>query len=195
MKSKLFFLADYGDDPTVYPENTIDQGNNYDFTENPRYFDSYHFILIGASNDHYNILYLNESYLSTILLGYEDNAQFFLDVNNGVIASDSLIQTLINNLSYCISDEVYELTNHLPLMPFIYTEPLYDGILTGDGLFEISFSFHSLTEAAEEIRILQYSVERTTWIVTLPTDVNYANKEITILLEDIGPIIVMGIYN
>ena len=195
VESKLFFVADFGDDSTVYPENTIVQGNNYDFTENPRYFDSYDFSLIGVSNDHYNILYLNESYLNTILGMYPEVIQFILDVNNGTITNESLIQTLINDLSYCISDEVYELTNYLPLMPFIYTEPLYDGFQTEDGLFEISFSFAFLEEAAGEISVLYYSVERATWIVTPPTDVDYANKEITILLEDIGPIIVMGNYN
>ena len=195
VESKLFFVADFGDDSTVYPENTIVQGNGYDFTENPSYFDSYYLGLRGNSIDHYNILYLNESYLNTILGMYPEVIQFILDANNGTITNESLIQTLINDLSYCISDEVYELTNYLPLMPFIYTEPLYDGFQTEDGLFEISFGLGNLTESANEIRVLYYSVERATWIVTTPTGINYAEKEITILLEDIGPIIVMGNYN
>ena len=194
VKSKLFFLTDYYDDYTVYPENTIVQGNNYDFTENPSYFDSYYLGLREDSIDHYNILYLNESYLTTILGTDPEVVQFILDVNNGTITNESLIQTLINDLSYCISDEVYELTNHLPLMPFIYIEPLYDGILNDDNLLEISFSIGNLTESTKEIRVLYYSIARNTWIVTVPDSVWFDVKELTIMLEDIGPMMIMGIY-
>lgn len=198
VKSKLFFLANNDDDDfTVYPENTIDQGNNYDFTEKPS-IDSHYLSVIGESQNYYNLLYLNESFLITLLesngVGNNENVEFILNVNNGTIAEESIIQTLINDLPYYISDEVYELTNHLPLMPFIYTEPIYDGLLY-NGLFEISFSLGSLSEGIEEIIVLQYSIDRDMWVVVSPDKVDYDNKEITILLEDMGPFIIMGIYN
>lgn len=66
---------------------------------------------------------------------------------------------------------------------------------TSDGKYQVTLKIPSLTTSTAGIVILHYSVERQTWEIITPSDIDLANQEITAAFDDLGPVMILADTN
>lgn len=81
------------------------------------------------------------------------------------------------------------------LTPIFDLKPINGGVKTEDGKYIVTMSVPTLTEDMTDIYLLHYSTEKESWEVITPTDVDYANKEITAVFDDLSPVAVIAKVN
>lgn len=108
-------------------------------------------------------------------------------------SDESLPQTVRDSASKVL-DEIKD--KKQPITSF------YDLDRTGDdvrkdsnGKYLVTLKVPSLTTSTTGVVILHYSVERQTWEILTPSDIDLANQEITTAFDDLGPIMVLADTN
>lgn len=81
------------------------------------------------------------------------------------------------------------------LTPIFDVEAINGGVKNEDGQYVITLSVPTLTEGMTDVYLLQYSIEKGCWIVITPTDIDYANKQITVVLDELSPVAVIAKVN
>lgn len=66
------------------------------------------------------------------------------------------------------------------------------GEKNAEGKYVVTLSVPALSEAASEVMVLHYSTVRNLWEVITPSNVDLANKEITVEFEDLSPVAVIA---
>ena len=125
------------------------------------------------------------------------SSESFADVNNDEIINDLLA---VNNGTKSLTDVVEkttpELTDQLAgkemVTPFFDLKPENGGIKNEEGKYVVTLSVPSLTKAMTDIQILHYSTVRNLFELITPTSVDYENKTITVVFEDLSPVAVIA---
>ena len=111
------------------------------------------------------------------------SSESFADVKNDEIINDLLA---VNNGTKSLTDVVEkttpELTDQLAGKEMV--TPFFDYVVT--------LSVPSLTKAMTDIQILHYSTVRNLFELITPTSVDYENKTITVVFEDLSPVAVIA---
>ena len=121
----------------------------------------------------------------------------FADVNNDEIINDLLA---VNNGTKSLTDVVEKITPELTdqlagkemVTPFFDLKPVNGGIKNEEGKYVVTLSVPSLTKAMTDIQILHYSTVRNLFELITPTSVDYENKTITVVFEDLSPVAVIA---
>ena len=125
------------------------------------------------------------------------SSESFADVKNDEIINDLLA---VNNGTKSLTDVVEkttpELTDQLAgkemVTPFFDLKPENGGIKNEEGKYVVTLSVPSLTKAMTDIQILHYSTVRNLFELITPTSVDYENKTITVVFEDLSPVAVIA---
>lgn len=125
------------------------------------------------------------------------SSESFADVKNDEIINDLLA---VNNGTKSLTDVVEkttpELTDQLVgkemVTPFFDLKPENGGIKNEEGKYVVTLSVPSLTKAMTDIQILHYSTVRNLFELITPTSVDYENKTITVVFEDLSPVAVIA---
>lgn len=112
------------------------------------------------------------------------------------------VKTLIDEINagtesiQAIAEQAPELADVLSdkemLTPIFDLQPIDGGIKTEDGKYIVTMSVPTLTEEMTDVLLLHYSTVRSLWETITPSDVDYANKEITAEFEDLSPVAVIA---
>ncbi len=70
--------------------------------------------------------------------------------------------------------------------------PVNGGVQVEGGKYKVELSVPSLSDNVSEVGLLHYSTDRKTWEIVDPENVDYANKEVTAIFEDLSPVAVIG---
>lgn len=119
----------------------------------------------------------DEKTLNTILL-----------VNDGT----TTLEDFAKDIEETYPEVAKELEGKSMLTKFFDLIPINGGIKTEDGKYLVTLSVPQLTEACKNVKVLHYSTVRKVWEVITPTDVNYANKQITVEFEDLSPVAIIA---
>ncbi len=86
-----------------------------------------------------------------------------------------------------------QLEGKVMLTRFYGIIPINGGVQTEDGRFLVNLSVPALTGNVSGVQLLYYNASRNVWEILEPASIDYANKVITIILEDLySPIAVIG---
>lgn len=140
--------------------------------------------LVGEAVGKYEVLEGTEETFSYLQTSAPEVEAKILAVNSGKETLQS------------IAEQAPELANELKgkslITKFFELIPINGGIRTEDGKYRVTLSVPALTEALTNVRLLHYSTERNLWEIVTPTDVNYANKQITAEFIDLSPVAVIA---
>lgn len=125
---------------------------------------------------------------------FQDLAESVPDVKTVIDAINEGTET-IQALAEQASDLTDTLADKEMLTPIFDLQPIDGGIQTEDGNYLVTMSVPTLTEEMTDVLLLHYSTVRSLWEIITPTDVDYANKEITAEFEDLSPVAVIAKVN
>lgn len=98
-----------------------------------------------------------------------------------------------------VSDQAPEMKEVLPgkemLTNFFDLSAVNGGKLTADGKYEVALSVPTLTASMTDVKLLHYSTVRSLWEIVDPKNVDYTNKEISAVFEDLSPVAVIAKTN
>lgn len=114
------------------------------------------------------------------------------DVMDKIEAVNSGAETL-QSVGDLAPDLAGQLEGKVMLTRFYGIIPINGGVQTDDGRYLVNLSVPALTGSVSEVKLLYYSAAKNAWEILEPTNIDYANKIITIVLEDLySPIAVIG---
>lgn len=76
--------------------------------------------------------------------------------------------------------------------PFFDLSPVNGGVLTEDGKYRVMLSVPVLTNLMRNVRLLHYSVVRNVWEIITPENVDYTNRRIEAIFDDLSPVAVIA---
>lgn len=85
-----------------------------------------------------------------------------------------------------------ELAGKVMLTKFFDLIPINGGVQIEGGKYQVNLSVPALSENVSEVRLLHYSTSRSVWEIVEPENVDYTNKEVTVIFEDLSPVAVIG---
>lgn len=110
------------------------------------------------------------------------------------ISSDTSLPQTVRDSARQVLSEVQD--KKQPVTNFFDLDKTGENVRkTSDGKYEVTLKIPSLTTSTTGIVILHYSVERQTWEIITPSDIDLANQEITAAFDDLGPIMVLADTN
>ena len=140
---------------------------------------------VGDSDGNYVVSEYSEEQLAELTAEAPEVADLIQEINNDE-----------KDLMAVAEEQAPELREELEgktmLTLFVDLSTIGEVELNANGMYEVTLSVPTLTEAATNVRILHYSTERSLWEIIEPTNVDYTNKEITAEFEDLSPIAVIA---
>lgn len=85
-----------------------------------------------------------------------------------------------------------DLAGKVMLTKFYDLIPINGGVQTEDGKYRVNLSVPALSGNVSEVGLLHYSTSRSVWEIVEPEAVDYTNKEVTVIFEDLSPVAVIG---
>ena len=85
-----------------------------------------------------------------------------------------------------------DLAGKVMLTKFFDLIPINGGVQTEDGKYRVNLSVPALSGNVSEVGLLHYSTSRNVWEIVEPEAVDYTNKEVTVVFEDLSPVAVIG---
>lgn len=85
-----------------------------------------------------------------------------------------------------------DLAGKVMLTKFFDLIPINGGVQTEDGKYRVNLSVPALSGNVSEVGLLHYSTSRNVWEIVEPEAVDYTNKEVTVIFEDLSPVAVIG---
>lgn len=84
------------------------------------------------------------------------------------------------------------LTGKVLLGSFVDLVPVNGGVQVEGGKYRVELSVPGLSDNVSGVGLLHYSTTRETWEIVEPENVDYTNKEVTAIFEDLSPVAVIG---
>lgn len=114
-------------------------------------------------------------------------------VNEEISAGTADLQTVIERLAPEQAEELAaEVADKELVTPFFDLKPINGGILTEDGRYRVILSVPILTQFMRDVKLLHYSVVRGIWEIIDPENVDYTNRRIEAIFEDLSPVAVIA---
>lgn len=99
------------------------------------------------------------------------------------------LQTVIEELAPDLAPEV---EGKETVTPFFDLKPINGGIQLEDGRYRVMLSVPILTQFMRDVRLLHYSVVRGVWEIITPENVDYTNRRIEAIFDDLSPVAVIA---
>ena len=99
------------------------------------------------------------------------------------------LQTMIEELAPDLASEV---EGKEMVTPFFDLKPINGGIQLEDGRYRVMLSVPILTQFMRDVRLLHYSVVRGVWEIITPENVDYTNRRIEAIFDDLSPVAVIA---
>lgn len=99
------------------------------------------------------------------------------------------LQTMIEELAPDLAPEV---EGKEMVTPFFDLKPINGGIQLEDGRYRVMLSVPILTQFMRDVRLLHYSVVRGVWEIITPENVDYTNRRIEAIFDDLSPVAVIA---
>ena len=158
---------------------------------------------VGDSSGNYVVTQYEETKMAELEEEAPDVAEIVRQSNDDEITTEDVIARVLEMVEEALSREMEDFSEELEnfrqelegktmLSQFVDLDTTGDVVLNEDGMYEVTLSVPTLTEAATNVRILHYSTVRSIWEIVIPSDVNYEDKEITAAFEDLSPIAILA---
>ena len=151
---------------------------------------------VGDNSGNYVVTQYEEEKMAELEEEAPDVAEIVRQSNDDEITTEDVITRVLEMVEASIPEELetfrQELEGKTMLSQFVDLDTTGDVVLNEDGMYEVTLSVPTLTEAATNVRILHYSTVRSIWEIVIPSDVNYEDKEITAAFEDLSPIAILA---
>ena len=98
----------------------------------------------------------------------------------------------VNSGAETLQSVADDLAGKVMLTKFFDLIPINGGVQTEDGKYRVNLSVPALSGNVSEVGLLHYSTSRNVWEIVEPEAVDYTNKEVTVIFEDLSPVAVIG---
>lgn len=140
--------------------------------------------LVGDSIGWYELREATEENLPELAESAPDVMEKIKNVNSGAETLQS-----VADLAPDLADD---LAGKVMLTKFYDLIPINGGVQTEDGKYRVNLSVPALSGNVSEVGLLHYSTSRNVWEIVEPEAVDYTNKEVTVVFEDLSPVAVIG---
>lgn len=141
--------------------------------------------IAGDSVGWYELREVTEENMPELAQSAPEVVEKVMDINSGAATLQS-----ISDLAPDLADD---LDGFIMLSRFYGLIPVNGGVPTEDGKYIVSLSVPGLSGNVKDVRLIYYNTSRNAWEIINPVSVDYANKVITIILEDLfTPVAVIG---
>ena len=113
------------------------------------------------------------------------------EVMEKINAVNSGAETL-QSIADLAPDLAGQLEGKVLLTRFYNLIPINGGVPTEDGEYLVHLSVPALSGNVSEVGLIHYSTSRNVWEIVEPENVDYTNKEVTVIFEDLSPVAVIG---
>lgn len=111
-------------------------------------------------------------------------ADKILDVNEG--------RATLQSIAELASELRAQLEGKDMLSRFFDLIPINGGRPVEGGKYLVTLSVSTLTSSVSNVKLLHYSTGRSAWEIVEPREVDYDNKEITVVFEDLSPVAIIA---
>lgn len=140
--------------------------------------------VVGASAGKYDLVEISASSMPDLAAAAPDVVAKIEAVNSGAQTLQS-----IADLAPGLTDS---LNGKTMLTRFFDLTPVNGGVQTADGKYQVVLSVPGLSAGVTEVGLLHYSTARSTWEIVTPDSVDYTNKELTAVFQDLSPVAVIA---
>ena len=137
----------------------------------------------------YEITEAGEESFADVKGSAPDVYEQIMSANERISAGTADLMTVITEMAPDLAGETAGMEM---ITPFFDLKPVNGGILTEDGRYRVVLSVPILTEFMRDVKILHYSVERNTWELITPENVDYENRRIEVIFEDLSPVAIIA---
>lgn len=142
---------------------------------------------VGLPDDYAGAYEITEATQET----FSDLAETAPDVLDKILAVNEGTETL-QSVAELAPELEADLADKDMVTPFFDLSPINGGIQTDDGRFLVTLSVPTLTSLMRDVMLLHYSTVRGVWELITPEDVDYSNRQITAIFDDLSPVAVIA---
>lgn len=113
------------------------------------------------------------------------------DVMNKILAVNGGTESL-QSVADLAPGLASSLSGKTMVTPFFDLSPVSGGVQAAAGGYEVTLQVSSLTSGTTGVQALHYSTARNTWELVAPTSVDSANKQITLVFQDLSPVAIIA---